>query len=419
MDKSTETADLKRGVSFALLVFYGLGTIIGGGIYALTGKVAGTAGMHAPLAFAISALVALLTAFSYAELSSRFPLSAGEAKYVDAAFSRRRFSMLIGWLVVFTGLVSASTLTVATAGFMMDFVPLPKEIFIAVIVLLLGGLACWGIMESVALVTVITLIELGGLLVIVAAGAESLAALPERWRELAPPSPIAGLAAWGGIFSGAFLAFYAFIGFEDMVNVAEEVKDAKRSLPAAILVCIAASLLIYFLVIAVAVLSVPPADLAQSNTPLRMILERTGHPLPPAVMGLVSLLATVNGLLVQLIMCSRVLYGMARQNQAPAWLGHVQARTRTPVKSTLAVAAVILVLALGLDLATLARIASGIILFVFICINAALLKIKRMEKGKDKDKEAFRAHWSLPLAGLLTCAAMLVFEIGRMLNLIP
>ncbi len=402
-------SELKRSISLPFLILFGLGTMIGGGIYALTGKIAGVSGMYAPIAFAFSALLALITAFSYAELAARFPQSAGEVRYVSAAFNRKRFSSIIGWFIVFTGILSSAALAHATAGFIQDFLNLDTLLLTTLIVLMLGLIAAWGIKEAVVVVTLITVIEMGGLALIIFTGWDHFETLDARWLELVPPVGFHEFALWSSIFSGAFLAFYAFIGFEDMVNVAEEVKDVRRNMPLAIIICIVTTLIIYVLVGIVAVMSVPPDQLAQSNTPLAMILDQNGSRVPPWVMAMISMLATVNGVLVQMIMGSRVLYGMAKGGEAPSWFAHVNPKTQTPLRATGLVIVGVMVLALLSDLTTLAKIASAVTLFVFGSVNAALLKMKW--SGEASSHDLFTVPPMLPLFGFIICGAMLVFAI--------
>ncbi len=410
-ENNLQENELKRSISLPFLILYGLGTMIGGGIYALTGKVAGISGMYAPIAFAFSAFLALITAFSYAELAARFPLSAGEVRYVSAAFNRKIFSSLIGWLILFTAILSSAALVHATAGFIRDFIDLDTLLLTIGIVLILGLFAAWGITEAVVLVTLITLIEIGGLLLIIFTGWDNLVTLETRWLELVPPVGLYDFAIWSSIFSGTFLAFYAFIGFEDMVNVAEEVKNARRTMPFAIIVCIITTLIIYVLVSLVAVLSVPPDQLAQSNTPLAMIMDFNGSRVPPWMMGMISMLATVNGVLVQMIMGSRVLYGMAKGGEAPSWFSQVHPKTQTPLRATGLIIAAVLIFALLSDLTTLAKVASAIIIFVFASVNLALLKLKW--SGEAKSHDLFTVPFILPLLGFTICSAMLIFALWK------
>ena len=206
---------LRRRLSLPLLLLYGIGTIVGGGIYALLGKVAGEAGMAAPLSFVIASGVAGLSAFSFAELSARFPVSAGEARYVEAAFGTRWLGPLVGFLVILTGTVSAATLANAVGSFGVELFGTPQGPNLAIVVLVLSALAAWGITESVTAAAVITIIEVGGLLLVLSLRMDVLAEVPARWAEVVSPD---ATHSWTGLFLGAFLAFYAFIGFEDMVQ---------------------------------------------------------------------------------------------------------------------------------------------------------------------------------------------------------
>ena len=407
------THRLKRSLSLPEVMFYGLGTMIGGGIYALTGKVAGQAGMYAPLSFVLSALLALMTAFSYAELTARYPRNAGEMHYVTAAFGNRSFSILIGWLVVFMATISAAALVTATAGFLRDFIDLPTPLLILSLVALLGFISAWGIKQSVWVVSIITLIEIGGLFLVVSTNLDALALLPQRWNEMVPPT-LTDFPLWVGIMSGAFLAFYAFIGFEDMVNITEEVKSAPRIMPIAVMSCILITLVIYLLVITTAVLSVPPSVLAQSNTPLATILSHSDSQVPDSLMGIISILATVNGALVQIVMASRVMYGMANAGKAPSFLREVHASTRTPLKAISGVILLLLIAALTANLEKLAGITSAIILFVFMSINIALFVLKA--SPQTQDSIITMPRW-FSLFAAISCLMMLVFGLTKSLLL--
>lgn len=407
-----QTVKLKRNVNLPFLVFYGLGAIIGGGIYALIGKVAGIAGDYMPVSFLVSSMLAMVSALSYAELSSRHPLSAGEVRYVGAAFNNRFFCIIVGWLIVFTAIISSAVLIKATNGFIQDLHTLPEVPLTLFIIAILGAIAAWGITQSVAFVTMITLVEIGGLLLVIVFCGDKLPQLFSDWPRYIPPSPIHDLSVWVNIFSGAFLAFYAFIGFEDMVNIAEEVKDAKKTLPRAILICFCLTLIIYVMISLVAVLSSTPADLAESKTPLATILSASGSPVSPAIMIAISILAAINGVLVQIIMAARILYGMGTGGEAPVIFANVNSVTQTPLFATFCVIASVILFALLTDLLTLAKLASGIIIFIFGIVNLALFKIKVRE---GKSASSFSVPLWLPLAGFFVCGIVLIFEIWQWL----
>jgi amino acid transporter len=376
--EGNDKPELRRTLSGTLLLFYGVGTILGAGIYALIGEIAGVAGQGAPASFLLAGLLALLTGASFAELSARFPKSAGEAVYVSEGLHLPRIGTVVGLLVTVTGTVSAATITVSVPGYLSHFVDPPEAVTIVGVVLLFTALGCWGILQSVVAAAAITIIEAIGLVIIIAVSGEDLGQLPERVPELLPGGDSEALR---GLFLGAFMAFFAFIGFEDMVNVAEEVKSPRKNLPRAIFGAIVITTLLYVLVSVVCSLAMSPAELAQSRAPLADIFARqTGY--PPTLISAISLLAVSNGALIQIIMGSRVLFGLSRDGHLPAWLGRLNPATQTPIRATLLVASCVLLLALSLPLGTLAQITSFIILMVFALVNLSLWRIKRRSPAR-------------------------------------
>ncbi|MEQ8195540.1 MAG: APC family permease, partial [Rhodospirillales bacterium] len=219
---------LKRSLNLPLITLYGLGTTIGGGIYVLIGGVAGRAGLYAPFSFMLAVLLATLTAFSFAELSSRFPQSAGQAVYVHEGLKRRDLAIFVGFLVIGNGVITAAAMVVGFAGYFGTMIETPSWLAVIVVAAALGLLAFWGIGESVVAAALVTVVEIGGLLLIVWVGRDVFADLPAKAPDLIPPLTA---TAWLGILGGSYLAYFAFIGFEDMVNVAEEVRDVRRTLP--------------------------------------------------------------------------------------------------------------------------------------------------------------------------------------------
>ncbi len=396
---------LKRSINLPLLCFYGLGTILGAGIYVLVGKVAGAAGLYAPIAFLVAALIAGLTGLSYAELSARMPRSGGEAVYVEQAFHRRWLSGLIGWGVVATGLVSAATICRGFVGYLELFVHLPELLVITLLVLAMVVLAAWGIAESVGIAAAITLLELLGLLLVVVGAGDNFATLPIRWRELVPGFE---WQAWLSIAVGAFLAFYAFIGFEDMVNIAEEVKEPQRVMPRAIIIALLIATPLYVVVAVLAVLALPIDQLAESRAPLADILDQ-GSWVSAQWIAVISLIAALNGALVQIIMASRVVYGMARQGNAPGSMSHVNASTRTPVRATVLVGGLVWLMAILFPLVTLASITSLIILVVFAVVNLSLLSIKRGGPGP------VNIPFWIPGLGAVLCLLLVALQVGGQL----
>ncbi len=400
---------LKRSLSLPLLALYGLGTTIGAGIYALVGEVAGVSGMHAPIAFLIAAVMAGLTAFSFAELSSRFPISAGEAHYVQTAFNLRSLSVIVGLMVMFAGVVSASAIINAFVGYLHEFIDLPRTVAILGMTLFLGLLAAWGIAQSVTVASFLTLLEIGGLLLIIWAGGGALANLPEALPEILPGGDDGGGVAIGGIMAGAVLAFFAFIGFEDMVNVAEETKTPVKTLPQAIIITLIVTTALYVVISVISVLAVPVDDLANHEAPLALIYERsTGE--PAHVLSAIGILAVINGALIQMIMASRILYGLGAQRLLPGAVSSIFAAvnpvTHTPLYATLVIATIVLGLGLWFDLASLAEMTSLITLSIFLLVNGALIRI-RLRDGKPEKGACYPL--AVPILGLVVSLGFLMF----------
>jgi basic amino acid/polyamine antiporter, APA family len=395
---------LKRAFNLPLLTFYGLGTILGAGIYVLIGEVAGSAGVYAPLSFAIASLLAGFSAFSYAELSARYPLSAGEAVYTLRAFDKAWLAMTVGFLIVFIGIVSSATLVNGFVGYLQVFVQWPAWMTISMLVFLLVAVAIWGISESAWLAALTTLIEMGGLLLILWVAVPEVEFVPTL-QQVFDVSP--DMTTMAGIFGGAYIAFYAFIGFEDIVNVAEEVREPTRTLPWAVLLSLGIATLLYMAVAVVAVGLVSPVDLNASDAPLALVYQRaTGD--VPVFIGLIGLSAVINGALIQIVMASRVLYGMAAQGWLSHWFSAVHPLTRTPLHSTLLIGAVLLALALGLPLITLAKLTSLVTLIVFSLVNLSLWRIKQRDP-RPEGIMVFPA-W-LPIAGFFFSLSFALFQL--------
>ncbi|MBI4756539.1 MAG: APC family permease [Betaproteobacteria bacterium] len=401
---SQNQVELKRALSLPLLTFYGLGTIIGAGIYVLVGAVALEAGALAPWSFLVAAVVAVPTALSFAELAARYPRSGGEVIYVDEGLRIRPLSVVLGVLVVLAAVVSSATLVNGFVGYLRTLANVPPWLGVACLVAALGALAAWGISESAVGAAVATVVEIGGLLLVMAVAWSAPAEWLPRVPELLPPAHGAG---WTAVLSGAFLAFYAFLGFEDMVNVAEEVKDPTRNVPRAILLALAVAAVLYLSVSATAVLVLPVADLAGSAAPLALMFERTAGR-APVLISIIGMFAVTNGALVQIIKAARVLYGMSREGWVHPRLGHVHPRRRTPLFATALVTALILIFSLLLPLVTLARLTSFIVLVVFALVQVALLRLKWRGVAS---RGGFAVPAWVPAVGVVLTVAMLAFEL--------
>lgn len=405
--QTNEEPLLKRTISLPLVTFYGIGTILGAGIYVLVGKVAGEAGMATPFAFLLASLLAGFSAFSYAELSSRYPRSAGEAVYLHHAFGIQHFSLLMGMLIIVIGLVSSATMVHGFVGYLQVFVKVPPWLVKVVLITTLATVVIWGISQSVLIASALTIIEIIGLLIIIWVTRDKLAIAPSMFESMLPSLDF---SVWLGVMMGAYIAFYAFVGFEDIVNVAEEVVDPVKNVPRAVVISLVVTTVFYIIISIACVVTISPEKLATSDAPLAMIYEQqTGR--SPIFIALISLLSVINGALIQLVMASRILYGMSHQGWIPSILGHVNAVTQTPIIATSIIASIILVLVLWLPLLSLAKLTSLVTLIVFSLVNLALLVIKL----KGEKHEAFSTPIWVPFTGFIACGGFVIFQLYQMI----
>lgn len=397
---SEPPGSLRRQLNLPLLVLYGVGITVGAGIYVLIGAVAGHAGVYTPWAFVLAAIVMAFTVASYAELSTRFPVSAGEAAYVRAAFQSRVLSTMTGLSTIVIGIVSSATVTLGSVGYIQQFLDLPQSILVVIIVVVLGGIAAWGILESVIIASIFTLVEVGGLLIIIAAAIQTklpIATVLGNW----PPLEIAALS---GVAFGSLLAFFAFIGFEDLANVVEEAKVPHRDIPRAMVLTLLISTILYVLIAAVAISAVSVERLSSSSAPLSLVFREVAG-VHTATISLIAIVATLNTILAQMTMAARVIYGMARQGDLPAALARVHPWTGTPLVATIVMVALIIPLALLVPFASLAEGTSLATLAVFALVNLALLRL-RYRRARSVGPHLSVPIW-VPAAGLVTCVAMI------------
>ena len=399
MDESGTGPDptqLKRALGLPLLVFYGLGVTIGAGIFALIGEISGLAGDHAPLAFVLAGTMAAATAVSYARLARLHPVAAGEAAYASDGFGPLA-GRLAGVGVVISGIVSSSVITLAFANYLRLIVPLPAPVLALAVVTALALIAWVGVRESVGLAALITILEVGTLAVLAVFGLPYLADGEALARATTlPVDP----ADWSPVFAGVIIAFFAFVGFEDIVNMAEETTAPEKTLGPAIALTLAITMVLYIALALIAMAVPERLAVAQSEAPLATLFTAlTGY--PGTIIAAIAAVAMLNGILIQIVMASRVLYGMAKKGLAPLPLARIDAKRQTPVTAIVLVAVIIAGLALFLPLLTLARFTSLIILAVFTLVNFSLWRIA----SRPGSHERGWRWWGLG-AGALTLAML-------------
>lgn len=389
---------LKRTIGLTTLSMLGLGNILGAGIYVLIGQVAGEAGYAAPLSFCLSFVVAALTAFSYIELSSRYPKTAGVSVYLYHAFKSSSLSRVMGILLVGAGLVSAATLAKGFVGYFQLFIGIPGWTIIICLIAALSTLAIYGISESTKLAVYLTIVEMAGLVLVIVTGFSHAGNIHHITQAAT------GGIDLKGILIGAFIAFYAFLGFEDMVEVIEEVKSPGRTMPRAMLVSLLTAFILYALTIISALLVFSPQRLAGSDAPLADIFAHAISE-SPLFLGAIGMAAIVNGILVHIIMGARTLYGLSSQGWISPAFARVHETYRTPVLATALIGLSVVALALIFPLVRLAELTSFFVLIVFASVNIALITIKRRGRADPKVREV---PFIVPVLGVASIMGMMV-----------
>jgi amino acid transporter len=387
-------AGLKRVIGTKLLFFFILGDMLGGGIYALVGEVGAEVGGAIWTAFLAAFVLAALTAFAYAELVTKYPHAAGAALYVHKAWRTPFLTFLVAFAVMASGISSASALAKGFASdYFHQFIAAPDMLVALVFLAVITAINLYGISESVKFNATCTVIEVVGLVLIVIIGIATLGsgtADPGRAFEFKE-----GTTPLLAIIAGTTLSFYALIGFEDSVNVAEETRDPTRAFPRALFGGLAIAGLIYLAVTVVASMVVPTGQLADSDAPLLEVVNEGAIQIPPRLFSLIALFALTNGALINMIMASRLLYGMSKQGVLPRWFSHVLPGRRTPWAAIAFTAAIGVVLVVTGDLGVLADTTVMLLLLVFAAVNVSVLVLRR-----DRvDHEHFRTPAICPILG--------------------
>jgi APA family basic amino acid/polyamine antiporter len=398
-----QASPLKPAITRTMLLFFIVGDILGGGIYALTGEVGAEVGGAIWTAFALAGVVAAFTAASYAELVSKHPHAAGAALYVHRAFGVPLFTFVIAFAVMCSGLASAATLATAFGGdYLTEFVDLPTVLVGLAVIAAMALVNFRGIKESVSFNLGCTVIELIGLALVAIIGAGFLldgggdAGRALDFKEGEAPLLL--------VVSGASLAFYALIGFEDSVNVAEETRSAPQTFPGTLFLGLAIAGAVYLLVTVIASMAVPTDRLSGSSGPLLEVVQLGPLAMSTEVFSAIALFALVNGALLNMVMASRLVYGMARQAVIPPWFGRVHPERRTPWAGILLTASIAAVLVVIGDLETLADTTVLLLLFAFVAVHVSLLVLRRT----PVEHEHFRAWTGFPILGALCCAGLIV-----------
>lgn len=383
---------LRRVLTFWPLLFYGLGVIIGTGIYVALGEVIFRAGSAAPLSFLIAGICAALTGLCYAELAARYPEAAGAAAYVQKAFNSEAMGLVVGAATTIAVAVSAAAIAHGAASYVDELLPLSQEFIVGLLIISFGILSCYGVKASVSVAAILGALELIGLAAAFGMGLY-------RSEEISVGQFDAhALTNFSGIVAGAFVAFFAYVGFETLANMAEEVRDPERTVPQTILVSVGISLLVYFAVSVSVVLGGAVGD-----SPLASLFK--GH--WAVLFSLLVFFTIANGTLVQVNMLSRLFYGMAKLGDLPKWLGTVNRRTGTPIQATILATVIILIASMAFNFKTLLTIVNFLTLGIFIAVDLALLKLNAQKASTT----AFHVPLWIPPLAIALSFGMIVAEI--------
>ncbi len=409
LEQERERPGLKRAVTPAMLLIFVIGDMVGGGIYALVGEVGGRVGGALWSGFALALLLALFTAGSYAELVTKYPKAGGAALYVHRAFGIQFVTFMLGFAVMMSSITSAAALSRAFGGdYLSEFVDLPTVIVALVIVGAIALVNFRGIGESAKLNVAFTMIELGGLLLVLLIGVAFVAGGdgdPGRAFELKQNSDSIPFL----VLAGASLAFYALIGFEDSVNIAEEAQDTRRAYPRAIFGGLLIGGVIYTCVSIVASMAVPTDKLAGSDGPLLEVVKLGPLAVDTKLFAAIALFALANTILINLITASRLLYGMGEEGVVPSIFRRVHAGRRTPIVAIVFTTGVAMFLIATGDLEALADTTVTLLLIAFIGVNAAVLGSRR-----DRvDHDHFHVPSAIPVIGVLVCIGLLTQREGE------
>ncbi len=393
---------LKRSVTGRLLFLFILGDVLGAGVYALVGVIAGEVGGAVWLPMLVALVLALLTAASYAELVTKYPKAGGSSVFAERAFRTPLISFLVGYCMLAAGVTSAAGLALAFGGdYLGVFLDVPAVPAAIVFLLLIGLLNARGIKESVQANVVMTVIEVSGLVLVVVLGALVLGRGDGEVSRVGEFPP--GVSVASGVLAASLLAYYSFVGFETSANVAEEVRDVRRVYPRALFGALLVAGVVYVLVGLAASVVLAPDDLADSTGPLLEVVRAADVGVPDKLFSAIALIAVANGALLTMIMASRLVFGMAEQGLLPRPLARVLPHRRTPWVSILVTSLVAVALTVTGDLGDLANTVVLLLLIVFMSTNIAVLVLRSDRVEADH----FHVWPVIPVLAVASCVLLL------------
>jgi amino acid transporter len=396
--KASRGPALAREAGLFQVIAYGVGNIVGAGIYVLIGDASGLAGGAVWLAFLVGAVVALFTGLSYAELAAAYPKAASEYVFLGRAYGNRSLSFLTQWMMLVTEVVAAAAVALGFAGYLSTIVQVPLVPTAAALLVLLTVVASTGIKQSLKLNTALSVVAVSGLVVVVGAGL----------GKMGSTSYIGFPNGTPGVLAATILVFFAYIGFDNISNLSEETKEPEKTIPRALLASLAISTALYVLVGLASVSLVPWSSLSASEAPLALAVSSVLGKSGSDVLTVAALLTTLNTVLVLLLVSSRIIYGLGREGALPGALGWVSKRTHAPVVASLLTLAIALaILPLG-EIGAIAKVTSFGSLLTFALVNLALLHLRRVAPHLSRPFKAPLSVGWVSVTGLLGLASCLV-----------
>ena len=356
---------LSRSLGLAEVTLSGIGIILGAGIYALIGTAAAGAGNAVWLSFAISAVVALFTALSYAELSSMFPKAGAEYEYTTVAIGEY-VAFIVGWLIIFSGIVGAATVALGFGGYFSGLFGTGQILAAFALISVLTIILIIGVKESAVVAGIFTLIEVAGLVLIIIAGLPRLGSVDYLEMPLGTT----------GVFTAAALVFFAYQGFEEMVKFSEETREPEKTVPKALMIALTICTILYILVCISAVSVVGWEGLAGSDAPFAEVATVAWGPWGASVLSAIALFATANTVLLMLLASSRISFGMARSGTLPRHLSRVHLTRKTPYIAILAAAAGAVLFLFAGDIGFIANVANFTLFVTFMIVNLAVILLR-------------------------------------------
>lgn len=397
-------AELRRTLGLAECVFFGVGSILGAGIYTLIGKVAGVSGNLIWLSFFIASMSALFTAFSYAELSAAFPKAGGEYEYAKKAFGKKT-GVFLGLTISLNGIISGATVAIGFAGYLSELIGINLLVSAMGIIIVLFGVNVLGIRGSSIVNIIFTLIEVSGLLFVI------YVAIPYIGDVNYLEIPANGFNA---ILAASSLAFFAYIGFEEIVKLAEETKSPEKNIPRALFISSIIVMVTYSLVAISAVSVIPNEDLGNSSSPLADVIGKDYGKTGVIIISVIALFATGNTILSNMVGSSRVILNMSKETKAMKLLSYISPKRKSPLYALVLILLLMLGFALIGNIETIARIATVFIFITFIVVNLSVIVLRIRQKEIPRP---YRIPWNinnipvLSVMGIISTLVLLGYTI--------